>query len=601
MMRTANDAIAEPPPRKVFLSYTSELQDAQLPRSYFEAAVKAINRAGHALIAMEYFSAGDIEPAALCAARIAAADVYVAIVGHRYGSLVPGGAGLSYTEFEFETATELGRHRLVFLLKEDAETAARSARPRGQRQIEPRQIAFRKRLQTRRLVTVGVQSPAELEIAVYQSLVDHASRPPAAVNSRTPRVPWWLLVPVALSLGLIAAGVSDAPQQVLADRTGLPNPVVVALRALVVLSSTIGLTETLARLLRTEGPAATIGTWWRRRRMPAPPRSRLAPWVVGIAPTVAIMISLLVARPFLDTVLPGVFAASKWTVTLIDLGDRYAPRAATVAPDGDVWFIDNDSGGAFVGRMDSRHHVTRYDVPNAPQLLGSQIAVAANGTVWLGTYQGTGITRIAPDGLVTSFPVPGDDVNGLTLGPDGNVWFTQPDLGYFGKMTPDGLVTRYQASSYPYEMAAAGGQVWFAEDAANRIASATLNGIVNVFPVPTVNVSIGRLAADRAGNVWFTEDTADNIGRVSPDGTVREFAIATRHTGLGDIGPGPDGSMWFTESNTSTIGLISATGRITEMRLDRSIEPINLATAPDGSLWFMAPRAHVIGHAVLAR
>jgi len=49
-------------------------------------------------------------------------DFYLAVVGLRYGSLVPDRAdGLSYTELEFLTATRLGIPRLVFLLDERAE------------------------------------------------------------------------------------------------------------------------------------------------------------------------------------------------------------------------------------------------------------------------------------------------------------------------------------------------------------------------------------------------------------------------------------------------------------------------------------------------
>jgi hypothetical protein len=51
--------------------------------------------------------------------RVRECEIYVAVVGFRYGSLVAG-AALSYTELEFQEATVAGKPRLVFLLDEVA-------------------------------------------------------------------------------------------------------------------------------------------------------------------------------------------------------------------------------------------------------------------------------------------------------------------------------------------------------------------------------------------------------------------------------------------------------------------------------------------------
>lgn len=149
-------------------------------------------RAGHAIVDMAYFAARDTEPADYCTEMVGQADVYVAIIGHRYGAPVRGRPDLSYTELEFEAATTLGVPRLIFLVRDGATGTLPAA------QHADRQAAFRRRLQESGLTTAWVASPAELEIGLHQSLVElgagrqaQRSSPPRRVRtarelSRTP-------------------------------------------------------------------------------------------------------------------------------------------------------------------------------------------------------------------------------------------------------------------------------------------------------------------------------------------------------------------------------------------------------------------------------
>src|SRR5580698_5951772 len=88
-------------------------------RSFIQATLDAVGRARMLPVDMRHFSARDGSPAAYCRELVRECEIYVAVVGLQYGSLVPG-EEISFTELEFEQATAVGVPRLVFLLDETA-------------------------------------------------------------------------------------------------------------------------------------------------------------------------------------------------------------------------------------------------------------------------------------------------------------------------------------------------------------------------------------------------------------------------------------------------------------------------------------------------
>ncbi len=144
-------------------------------RSFVTAAEAAVIRAGHAVTDMAYFVARDFEPAAYCISMMQQADVYVGIIGFRYGAIARGSEDRSYTELEFDVATELGIPRLAFLLPEAAH---------NQLQGDIRQNRFRRRLQDSGVTTVWIRSPAELELALLHALVELAAPARAPTATR---------------------------------------------------------------------------------------------------------------------------------------------------------------------------------------------------------------------------------------------------------------------------------------------------------------------------------------------------------------------------------------------------------------------------------
>jgi len=144
--------------------------DFPAPRSFVDAAESAVIRSGHAIRNMRRAGARPVPTPDFSLQMVDDSDIYVGIIGLRYGTPVPGQPDVSYTRLEFERATLLGMPRLIFLLNDEAALPL-PARYLTDSKHGHLQDEFRARLRQPDLTSALVAWPAELELELFDALV----------------------------------------------------------------------------------------------------------------------------------------------------------------------------------------------------------------------------------------------------------------------------------------------------------------------------------------------------------------------------------------------------------------------------------------------
>ncbi len=169
------------------------------------------------------------------------------------------------------------------------------------------------------------------------------------------------------------------------------------------------------------------------------------------------------------------------------------------------------------------------------------------------------------DGVFTEFLVPTGNSRpeGITMGPDGNLWFV--------------------------------------EQAGNKVGRITTQGVITEFPIPTVDSDPWNITAGPDGNLWFSEGSGDKIGRITPGGVITEFPLSTPGATPDYITTGPDGNIWFSQYHGDMIGRITPAGVITDFPVPGvGSKPYGITTGADGAMWFNEAIANQIGRITTA-
>ena len=203
-----------------------------------------------------------------------------------------------------------------------------------------------------------------------------------------------------------------------------------------------------------------------------------------------------------------------------------APYICVEGPDRHLWFCE--SGAAKIGRFDprsatlhrirpadARRHADRHHARRRRQSL----VRAEEGA----TRSAASRRRARSPNLPCRPPNAGPD--GIALGPDGNVWFSETDVSQIGRITPDGRITEFKSGISPGSQAAV-------DRGARRRALVQRGGRQPRRP------HHGRRRGDRIrhpraptaqpramvthpdGNIWFVETGANALGRIDRNGSI---------------------------------------------------------------------------------
>jgi streptogramin lyase len=196
----------------------------------------------------------------------------------------------------------------------------------------------------------------------------------------------------------------------------------------------------------------------------------------------------------------GVIVWSEFT------GLPYPVEALTLGQDGVVCYAGyerrNEKDYVGCGQDDSLFYVPETISENVIPAMGG-----SNDDLWF-SWDFKSIVRATIGGGERQYPV-GGEVSAMTVGPGDDLWFAERGADQIGRLTAEGVLTRFSEG---------------------------------------VTGSPGALTTGPEGDIWFTEPGADQIGRITPEGVVTQFPEGIS-SAPESITAGPEGDIWFTEES----------------------------------------------------
>jgi hypothetical protein len=139
-----------------------------------QAAVGAILKAGHIPAGMELFTAGDRSQMEIIERWIDESDVYMLVLGGRYGSVEPK-SGMGYTELEYDYAASQGKALFAVVITDEALEAKVKAGGTDlmEKVNQSSLVTFRKKVLSN--MSSFFVDEKDIKLAIYESLSDYAN------------------------------------------------------------------------------------------------------------------------------------------------------------------------------------------------------------------------------------------------------------------------------------------------------------------------------------------------------------------------------------------------------------------------------------------
>ncbi len=218
-------------------------------------------------------------------------------------------------------------------------------------------------------------------------------------------------------------------------------------------------------------------------------------------------------------------------------------------------------------------NIVLHVIRRIPQALMTLAMMGAGLFLWIPSAAAAPTAPAAS--TITEFHVSNVGVpQGITAGPDGNLWFTEFYDDVAGRITTMGtstLFTLNTQNSATYITNGPDGALWLTllndvgGSTTNQIGRLTTTGKLSTFTVPKASY-IWDITTGSDKNLYFT-DGASRVWRVTTKGRFTAFPYSDSSGGYPyQITPGPDGNLWFTDRAREIVKMTPA-GQFTSFKV----------------------------------